>query len=55
MYFGVTPIFVEDNIFQIIIPMEWATGLCVGPDMNGKETNQETVQETSQEVSSNQR
>lgn len=53
MYSGGTPIFVEDNIFQIIIPMEGAAGLQVGPDMNSQETNQETNQETVQEISSN--
>lgn len=50
MYSGGTPIFVEDNIFQIIIPMEGAAGLQVSPDINSKETSQKTVQETNQET-----
>ena len=32
MYSGGTPVFVEDNIFQIIIPMEGVAGLHVGPE-----------------------
>lgn len=32
MYSGGTPVFVEDNIFQIIIPMEGVAGLQVGPE-----------------------
>lgn len=32
MYSGGTPVFLEDNIFQIIIPMEGVAGLQVGPE-----------------------
>jgi ATP-dependent DNA helicase RecG len=38
MYSGGTPVFVEDNIFRIIIPMEGTAGLQVGPNVNSKET-----------------
>ncbi len=51
MYSGGTPIFVEDNIFQIIIPLEGAASIQVGPDLNGKETGKETGGETSGETS----
>ena len=42
LYSGGTPIFIEDNIFEIIIPMENTAPLQVGPnDVNGNnnETN----------------
>ncbi len=42
LYSGGIPVFIEDNIFEIVIPMENVTGLQVGPDNADKETNKET-------------
>ena len=42
--------FIEDNIFKIVIPMENAAVLQVGPESMNKETNKETV-ETNKEIS----
>lgn len=41
LYSGGTPIFIEDNIFEIIIPMERAAQMQVGPEETNKETNKE--------------
>lgn len=41
LYSGGTPIFIEDNIFEIIIPMENAAQIQVGPEETNKETNKE--------------
>ena len=43
LYSGGTPVFIEDNIFQITIPMENVAGLQVGPEETNKETNKETI------------
>lgn len=48
MYSGGTPVFVEDNIFQIIIPMEGVAGLQVGPEEGSNVVIQAT--ELEQEV-----
>ena len=37
--------FIEDNIFKIVIPMENAAVLQVGPESMNKETNKETNKE----------
>lgn len=37
LYSGETPIFVEDNIFKIVIPMGNVANLQVGPDETNKE------------------
>ena len=48
MYSGVTPIFIEDNIFEIIIPMENTAPLQVGPEEANKNINEsEMKNETS--------
>ena len=41
LYSGGTPIFVEDNIFEIVIPMDNVATLQVGPEETNKETNKE--------------
>ncbi|MCM1143765.1 MAG: putative DNA binding domain-containing protein [Blautia sp.] len=51
LYSGGTPIFIEDSIFEIIIPMEGAAGLQVGPDIVDKETDKEINIETNKETS----
>lgn len=54
LYSGGTPMFIEDNIFKIVIPMENAAVLQVGPESMNKETNKETVEtnkETNKEIS----
>ena len=43
LYSGGTPIFVEDNIFEILIPMNNVAELQVGPEETSKETSKETV------------
>ena len=46
--------FIEDNIFKIVIPMENAAVLQVGPESMNKESNKETVEtnkETNKEIS----
>ena len=52
LYSGGTPIFLEDNIFQIVIPMESVADLQVGPDNVKKVTEKviEKVTEKEQEV-----
>lgn len=50
LYSGGTPIFIEDNIFEIIIPMENTAPLQVGPNYTSKETNEETSKETNKEI-----
>lgn len=56
LYSGGTPIFVEDNIFEIVIPMGSVAKLQVGPEETSKEikeTNKEiekTSKETSKEI-----
>lgn len=58
-YSGGTPVFVEDNIFEIVIPMGNVASLQVGPDETNKETNKETadrivdILETKPEISVN--
>ena len=52
MYSGGTPIFIEDNIFEIIIPMENAAPLQVGTEDANKNINEnEMKNETSFETS----
>lgn len=46
LYSGETPIFVEDNIFEIVIPMGNVAGLQVGPEETDKEVEIETNKET---------
>lgn len=46
LYSGGTPMFIEDNIFEIIIPLENVAPLQVGPNNTDKETNKETNKET---------
>ena len=47
LYSGAIPVFIEDNIFQIIIPMGNVATLQVGPEVSWvKETNKETNKET---------
>ncbi len=41
LYSGGTPVFIEDNVFQIVIPIESVVGLQVGPNKENK-TNKET-------------
>lgn len=36
LYSGGTPVFIEDNIFEITIPMESVANLQVGPEKIGK-------------------
>lgn len=46
LYSGGTPIFVEDNIFEILIPIGNVAELRIGPEETGKETaktSKETV------------
>ena len=50
LYSGGTPMFIEDNIFKIVIPMENAAVLQVGPESMNKETNKETSKETNKET-----
>lgn len=45
LYSGGTPMFIEDNIFKIVIPMENAAVLQVEPESMNKETNKETNKE----------
>ena len=61
LYSGETPVFVEDNIFEILIPMDNVAQLQVGPEETGKETvkisedskrtSQKTDQKTDQKTS----
>ena len=48
LYSGGTPVFLEDNIFEIVIPMESVASLQVGPDNVKKVT--EKVTEKEQEI-----
>ena len=50
LYLGGTPMFIEDNIFKIVIPMENAAVLQVGPESMNKETNKETNKEISEKI-----
>ncbi len=50
LYSGGTPVFVEDNIFEILIPMEKVASLQVGPNETDKETDKETNKETNKET-----
>ena len=43
LYSGGTPIFVEDNIFEILIPLNNVAELQVGPEETSKETSKETA------------
>ena len=45
--------FIEDNIFKIVIPMENAAVLQVGPESMNKETNKETVETNKETVETN--
>lgn len=49
LYSGETPIFVEDNIFEIVIPMGNVANLQVGPEETDKEI-EETSKETGKEI-----
>ncbi|MFI3213033.1 MAG: putative DNA binding domain-containing protein [Eubacteriales bacterium] len=54
LYSGETPIFIEDNIFEIVIPIEKVATLHVGPQETNKETagqdiGQDTGQDTGQD------
>ena len=52
LYSGGTPIFIEDNIFEIIIPMENTAPLQVGPENVNKNINENAMKnETSFETS----
>lgn len=56
LYSGGTPVFVEDNVFEIIIPMENVADMQVGPEgtqdfETSKETSKETGKETGKETS----
>lgn len=51
LYSGETPVFVEDNIFEILIPISNVAELQIGPEETSKDTSQEkenTNQKTSQ-------
>lgn len=50
LYSGGTPMFIENNIFEIVIPMENVATLQVGPGNTNKETNKKTGKETSKET-----
>ena len=39
LYSGGTPTFIEDNIFEIVIPMDNVAKLQVGTEETNKETN----------------
>ena len=41
LYSGGTPIFVEENVFEILIPLDNVAELQVGPEGTSKETNKE--------------
>ena len=41
MYSGGTPVFVEDNIFEIVIPMRNVANLQVGPEKKKEENSKE--------------
>lgn len=51
LYSGATPVFIEDNIFEILIPMENVADLQIGPDNADKENNKENNKENSKENS----
>lgn len=50
LYSGGTPVFFEDNIFEIVIPIENVAGLQVGPNETNKENSKETNKETNKET-----
>jgi len=50
MYSGGTPVFMEDNIFEIVIPVSGVADLTVGPSETDKETNKETNKEINKET-----
>lgn len=43
LYSGGTPVFIEDNIFEIVIPIDNVAGLQVGPEETDKETDKATA------------
>lgn len=45
LYSGETPMFLEDNIFEIIIPMSKVASLQIGPERNSKENSKENNKE----------
>ena len=49
LYSGGTPIFLEDNIFQIVIPMESVADLQVGPD-NVKKVTEKVIEKVTEKV-----
>lgn len=49
LYSGATPVFVEDNIFEILIPMDNVAELQVGPGGTSKE-NEKTNKETDNKI-----
>lgn len=50
MYSGGTPVFTEDNIFEIVIPVSGVADLTVGPSETDKETNKETNKEIADKI-----
>ena len=50
LYSGGTPVFIEGNIFEIVIPMDNVAQIQIGPEETNKETNKETSKETSKET-----
>ncbi len=50
LYSGGTPVFIEDDIFEIVIPIEKVVSLQVGPD---KETKEKSNKETNREIKTN--
>ena len=50
LYSGGTPVFIEGNIFEIVIPMDNVAQIQIGPEETNKETNKETSKETSKEI-----
>ena len=50
MYSEGTPVFTEDNIFEIIIPVSGVADLTVGPSETDKETNKETNKEIADKI-----
>ncbi len=41
LYSGGTPVFIEGNIFEIVIPMDNVAQIQIGPEETNKETNKE--------------
>ena len=50
LYSGATPVFVEDNIFEILIPINNVAELQMGPGETDKKTSKETNKETNKET-----